>query len=81
VSAEDLAVGWLETRPPEEIDALHGLNRLVHDVIDEAFSPTVLDVGTTTALEWPGGCVSACTTSASTRGSSRAWASSGRACH
>ena len=51
VSAEDLAVGWLETRLPEEIAALHGLNRLVHEVIDEAFSPTVIDVGTTTALD------------------------------
>ena len=51
VSAEDLAVGWLETRLPEEIAALHGLNRLVHEVIDEAFSPAVIDVGTTTALD------------------------------
>ena len=49
--AEDLAVGWLETRLPEEIAALHGLNRLVHEVIDEAFSPAVIGVGTTTALD------------------------------
>ena len=28
VPAEDLAVGWLETRLPEEIAALHALNRL-----------------------------------------------------
>jgi Xaa-Pro aminopeptidase len=51
VPAEDLAVGWLETRLPEEIAALHGLNRLVHEIIDEAFSPAVIDVGTTTALD------------------------------
>ena len=51
VPAEDLAVGWLETRLPEEIAALHALNRLVHEVIDEAFSPAVIDVGTTTALD------------------------------
>jgi Xaa-Pro aminopeptidase len=51
VSAEDLAVGWLETRLPEEIEALHGLNRLIHEVIDEAFSPAVIDVGTTTAVD------------------------------
>ena len=51
VPAEDLAVGWLETRLPEEIRALQGLNRLVHDVIDEAFSPSVIDVGATTALD------------------------------
>jgi len=51
VSAEDLAIGWLETRLPEEIAALHGLNRLAHEVIAEAFSPTVIEVGTTKALD------------------------------
>ena len=49
--AEDLVVGWLETRLPEEIAALHALNRLAHEVIAEAFSPAVIDVGTTTALD------------------------------
>jgi Xaa-Pro aminopeptidase len=51
VSAERLAIGWLETRLPEEIAALHALNRLVHEVIDEAYSPAVIRVGTTTALD------------------------------
>ncbi|WP_299955453.1 M24 family metallopeptidase [uncultured Modestobacter sp.] len=51
VSAEALAVGWLETRLPEEIGALHAMNRLVHEVIDEAFSPAVITVGETTALD------------------------------
>jgi Xaa-Pro aminopeptidase len=51
VSAETLAVGWLETRLPEEIAALHAMNRLVHDVIDEAYSPAVITVGETTALD------------------------------
>ncbi|GAA4751796.1 M24 family metallopeptidase [Modestobacter marinus] len=51
VSAEELAVGWLETRLPEEIAALHAMNRLVHEVIDEAFSPAVITVGETTALD------------------------------
>jgi Xaa-Pro aminopeptidase len=51
VPAEDLAVGWLETRLPDEVAALHGLNRLVREVIDEAFSPAVIEVGTTTALD------------------------------
>ena len=51
VSAEPLAIGWLETRLPEEIRALHALNRLVHQVIDEAYSPAVITVGTTTALD------------------------------
>jgi Xaa-Pro aminopeptidase len=51
VPAEDLVVGWLETRLPEEIRALHALNRLVHDVIGEAYSPAVLVPRTTTALD------------------------------
>src|SRR3954471_18438127 len=51
VPAEDLVVGWLETRLPEEIAALHALNRLAHEVIAEAFSPAVITVGTTTALD------------------------------
>jgi Xaa-Pro aminopeptidase len=51
VPAERLAVGWLETRLPDEIRALHALNRLVHQVIAEAYSPAVITVGTTTALD------------------------------
>jgi Xaa-Pro aminopeptidase len=51
VSAEDLVVGWLETRLPEEVHALHALNRLAHDVIAEAYSPAGLTPGTTTALD------------------------------
>ncbi|MBB3082232.1 M24 family metallopeptidase [Geodermatophilus sabuli] len=51
VSAEELAVGWLETRLPEEVAALHGLNRLVGEVVEEAFSPAVLTVGETTATD------------------------------
>ncbi|TFV79212.1 M24 family metallopeptidase [Blastococcus sp. CT_GayMR19] len=51
VPAEDLVVGWLETRLPEEIGALHALNRCAHEVIDEAFSAAVITPGTTTALD------------------------------
>jgi Xaa-Pro aminopeptidase len=51
VSAETLAVGWLETRLPEEIAALHAMNRLAHEVIGEACSPAVITVGETTALD------------------------------
>ncbi|TFV66035.1 UNVERIFIED_ORG: M24 family metallopeptidase [Bacillus sp. AZ43] len=51
VPAEELAVGWLETRLPDEIRALHALNALVHEVVDEAYSPAVVEVGTTTALD------------------------------
>ena len=49
VPAEDLAIGWLETRLPEEIEAAHHLNRLAHEVIAEAFSRQVVAPGTTTA--------------------------------
>jgi Xaa-Pro aminopeptidase len=51
VPAEDLVVGWLETRLPEEITCLHALNRCAHQVIDAAFSPAVVTVGTTTAVD------------------------------
>jgi Xaa-Pro aminopeptidase len=51
VSAEDLAVGWLETRLPEEIAALDGLNRRVREVVEEAFSPAVLTAGVSTATD------------------------------
>ena len=51
VPAEALAIGWLETRLPEEIEAMHGLNALAHQVIAEAYSPAVIRVGTTTALD------------------------------
>ncbi|WNV77232.1 M24 family metallopeptidase [Geodermatophilus sp. DSM 44513] len=51
VSAEDLAVGWLETRLPEEIAALDGLNRRVGEVVGEAFSPAALTAGVTTATD------------------------------
>jgi Xaa-Pro aminopeptidase len=51
VPAEDLVVGWLETRLPEEISALHAMNRLVHQVIDEAYSPAAITLGRTTALD------------------------------
>ena len=51
VPAEELAVSWLETRLPEEVDALHALNALVHRVVDEAFSSAVVTPGRTTALD------------------------------
>lgn len=49
VSAESLAVGWLETRLPEEIQALRALNRLADDVVTDAFA--AVEVGTTSALD------------------------------
>jgi len=51
VGAETVAIGLLETRLPAEIDAVHELNALAHNVIAEAFSSAVIRVGTTTALD------------------------------
>jgi Xaa-Pro aminopeptidase len=51
VSAETLAVRWLETRLPEEIGALRALDARLQDVVAEAYSPAVLRVGRTSAAD------------------------------
>lgn len=51
VPAEPLAIGWLERRLPEEIDAAHRLNELAHQVIAEAFSRQTITVGKTTTAD------------------------------
>lgn len=51
VSAETLVVRWLETRLPEEVDALRALDGRLQQVLVEAFSPAVLRVGETTATD------------------------------
>lgn len=50
-SAEELAVAWLETRIPEELDAYTALNQLAHGIIAQAFSSQVIIPGATTALD------------------------------
>lgn len=47
-SAEMLAVGWLETKLPEETDAYRHVMRIAHQVIAEAFSNRVVIPGVTT---------------------------------
>ncbi len=47
--AERLAVGWLERRLPEEIDAYDGISRIAHDIIARAFSGEVVHPGVTRA--------------------------------
>jgi Xaa-Pro aminopeptidase len=47
VSAEALAVGWLETRIPEEIELLKSMTALAHDIIAEGFSNKVIKSGGT----------------------------------
>ena len=51
VSAERLAVGWLERRTPAELDAVAGINLIAHGIIGEAFSSRVVHPGVTTALD------------------------------
>lgn len=47
-SAEKLAVGWLETKLPSELDSYRHVMRLAHQVIAEAFSNDVIVPGVTT---------------------------------
>ncbi len=49
VSAQRVAVGWLETRTQDEIHAYAAINALVHDMIAEAYSRNVIHPGVTTA--------------------------------
>ena len=51
VSAERLAVGWLERRSPGELDAVGGINLIAHGIIGEAFSSRVIHPGVSTALD------------------------------
>jgi Xaa-Pro aminopeptidase len=48
-SAEMLAVGWLETKLPEETDSYRHVMRVAHQVIREAFSNQVVVPGVTTS--------------------------------
>ena len=48
VSAEDLCVGWLETRTECEMEAYNSIMMIAHAMIDEAFSSKVITPGVTT---------------------------------
>ena len=54
VSAEKLAVGWLETRTEEEITVYRQINRIAHNIISEGLSEAVITPGVTTTedLQW-----------------------------
>lgn len=51
VSAEDLAVGWIETRTQREMTLMQHLSRITHNIIAEAFSENVITPGVTTTEE------------------------------
>ncbi len=48
VSAEKLAIAWIETRTDKEMKLFEELTKLTHDVIAEAFSTKVITPGKTT---------------------------------
>ena len=54
MSAERLAVGWLETRLPEELEVYASVCRIAHEIIAEALSERVIQPGVTTTddLKW-----------------------------
>ncbi|RIA09883.1 Xaa-Pro aminopeptidase [Flavobacteriaceae bacterium MAR_2010_72] len=54
VSAEKLAIGWIETRTEREMIIYRQLVDLTHDIISEAFSEKVITPGVTTTsdVEW-----------------------------
>lgn len=47
VSAEELAIAWIETRTQKEMDLYETLVKITHDIIDEAFSEKVIKPGVT----------------------------------
>ncbi|WP_299113444.1 M24 family metallopeptidase [uncultured Winogradskyella sp.] len=54
MSAEQLAIGWIETRTETEMIIYNQLVDITHDIIAEAFSERVITPGitTTTDVEW-----------------------------
>lgn len=54
VSAENLAVSWIETRTAREMALMGHLVEITHNIIAEAFSTAVITPGvtTTTEVEW-----------------------------
>ena len=48
VSAEKLAIAWIETRTQKEMELYNTLVQVTHDIIDEAFSSKVITPGKTT---------------------------------
>ncbi|MCF0112140.1 MAG: aminopeptidase P family protein [Erysipelotrichaceae bacterium] len=50
-SAENICIGWLETRSEAEIAAYNGIMQIAHAMIDEAFSSRVITPGVTTNFD------------------------------
>jgi Xaa-Pro aminopeptidase len=54
ISAENLAVGWLETRTQEELVVYRQINRIAHSIVAEGLSEAVITPGITTTsdVQW-----------------------------
>lgn len=54
VSAEQLSIGWLETRTEQEKDVYRQINRIAHNIIAEGLSEKVITPGVTTTedVQW-----------------------------
>ena len=54
VSAENLAIGWLETRTPDELIVYRQINRIAHSIVAEGLSEVVITPGITTTsdVQW-----------------------------
>ncbi len=54
VSAENLSIGWLETRTEEEMVVYRQINRIAHNIIAEGLSEAVITPGITTTedVQW-----------------------------
>lgn len=54
VSAENLSIGWLETRTDEEITVYRQINRIAHNIVAEGLSEKVITPGVTTTqdVQW-----------------------------
>ncbi|REL25004.1 aminopeptidase P family protein [Rhodohalobacter sp. SW132] len=54
VSAENLAIGWLETRTEEEMAVYRQINRIAHNIVAQGLSEKVITPGITTTedLQW-----------------------------
>ncbi|WP_247717937.1 M24 family metallopeptidase [Qipengyuania proteolytica] len=51
VSGETLALRWLESRTPAELEIYPGIVRVAHSIIERAFSREVITPGVTTAVD------------------------------
>ena len=81
VTAEMLAVGWLETKIPEEYEAYRHVMQVAHMVIREAFSNEVIVPGRRRRRTCAGGCASGSSRWDSGSGFNRRSTSSGTAVH